>query len=120
MGSSQVRLLRRSGTSLLVGSAAFGGRRREQEDEEEATESPAQVESLACFALELVEVRIAFLGTFGGRRRVLLGEQCIAHLGQAMRAWAHERWDEETTCSLGIGLRIGMGAGHTSSGIVGA
>ena len=86
----QVRLLRRSGTSLLVAAGTLG---RGQSDAPLPAEAIADAERLALFGLELIE---------------------------NVRVWGVERWGAELSAKLGAGVRVGISTGRASCGLVGA
>ena len=88
----QVRLLRRSGTSLIV-SAGPLSRGQPQIASQQQAEGVADAERLALFALELIE---------------------------NVRVWGVERWGPQLFDQLGAGVRVGISSGRASAGLVGA
>ena len=83
----QVRLLRRSGTSLLVAAGTLG---RGQSDAPLPAEAIADAERLALFGLELIE---------------------------NVRVWGVERWGAELSAKLGAGVRVGISKHFRDEGL---
>ena len=88
----QVRLLRRAGTSFLVGTGPLS-RCQPQATSEQLVEGVADAERLALFGLELIE---------------------------NVRVWGVERWGAQLCSELGAGVRVGISTGRASTGLVGS
>lgn len=88
----QVRLLRRSGTSLLVGTGPLS-RCQPEAASEQHVEGVAEAERLALFGLELIE---------------------------NVRVWGVERWGGQMYNELRAGVRVGISTGRASAGLIGS
>jgi class 3 adenylate cyclase len=88
----QVRLLRRAGTSLLVGTGPLS-RCQSEGASEQHVEGVAEAERLALFGLELIE---------------------------NVRVWCVERWGSQLYQELEAGVRVGISTGRASAGLIGS
>lgn len=88
----QVRLLRRAGTSLLVGTGPLS-RCQPERASQQHVEGVAEAERLALFGLELIE---------------------------NVRVWGVERWGAQLYHELRAGVRVGISTGRASAGLIGS